>query len=184
VRKIQLLLCLLFLSPLVSAEEETLYDHILDLSWVYEGFSVTKTATGIDLDSEDKIKVSDETELSKIHINLEGPFPIPEGTTLDQATNFNINSVINTSQLNKEYSKENRVADGIGAIKVDINGTKVGYVEYQIPSMNMAKFKRAIVLSEKGIYGFTMVFFDPNVEIKRGMIFDMLVIAAVNSGKL
>lgn len=182
--KPKLLLFLFCLNSLAHAEEKTLYDHILGLNWVFEGFDVTRTETGIDLDSEDTIKISDEKELSKVHINLEGPFPIPEGITLDQAINFNINSIIGTSKLNPDYPKENRVADGVGAIKVDVNGTEVGYVEYQIPNMNMAKFKRAIIVSEKGMYGFTMAFFDPSVEKKQGMVFDMLIIAAVSSGQL
>ena len=83
-----------------------------------------------------------------------------------------------------EYPEKNRVTDGIGAIKLELNGMEVGYIEYQVPSMNMAKFKRAIIIKDKKMYGFTMIMFDPNLDKKRGMVFDMLVIAAVNSGKL
>lgn len=176
---------LLFCNSSSFAEENTtLYEDILAQEWIYEGFEVTKTETGIDLNSVEKIKISDEVTLSEIHINLEGPFPIPEGTTLDQAMTFNINSIIQTTELNKNYEPRNKVTDGMGAIKLDVNGFEVGYLDYQVPALNMAKIRRAVIVKENRLYGFTIVFYDPNIEPKRGMVFDGLVILAVGSGKL
>ena len=45
--KLKLLLFLFCLNSLAHAEEKTLYDHILGLNWVFEGFDVTRTETGI-----------------------------------------------------------------------------------------------------------------------------------------
>lgn len=176
---------LLLLSCFVNAgEDTTLFEDLIVLDFMRDKFEYKVTETGIDFDSKDKIQVTDEISVSKVHINLEGPFPIPKGTTLDQAMSFNIDSILKTTQLNKDYPKKDRVAEGIGAVKVDVNGLEVGYIEYQVPPMNMAKFRRAVIVKDEKMYGFTLAFFDPSVDVKRGMVFDMLVIAAVNSGKL
>lgn len=183
--KILLIVLLLFFGNSSAAEEKTtLYEDLLALEFMKERFDSKVTGTGIDFDSKDKFQTTKDMSISKIHINLEGPFPIPLGTTLNQAMEFNIDSVINTTELNKKFPKKNRVAEGMGAIKLDVNGFEVGYMEYQVPSMNMAKFRRAVIVKEDRMYGFTIVLFDPTVDKKRGLVFDMLVIAAVNSGKL
>jgi len=171
------LLLLICMSAVVSAEEVSIYDDLLSIKWLTQDFEVTETEYGIDFDSEDKVEVSDGLVLSRIHTNLEGPFPIPDGTTIDQAINWNIDYIVSTADLNKDYPTENRVAEGVGAVKVDVNGFEVGYIDYQVPSMNMAKIKRAVLVSDKGMYSFTRIFFDPDVEEKRGMFFDALIIA-------
>lgn len=183
-RNIVITLSLFFAGFVQAAAETSLYEDLLSLEFMNEQFESKVTETGIDLDSKDKIQVTEEISVSKIHINLEGPFPIPEGTTLDQAMNFNIDSIIRTTELNKDYPKKDRIAEGIGAVKVNVNGLEVGYIEYQVPSMNMAKFRRAIIVKDKKMYGFTLAYFDPSVDVKRGKVFDALIIMAVNSGKL
>lgn len=176
---------LLLLSCFVNAgEKTTLFEDLIALDFMQEQFESKITQTGIDFDSKDKIQVTEGVSVSKVHINLEGPFTIPKGTTLDQAMSFSIESIIRTTQLNKDYSPKDQVAEGVGAVKVDVNGLEVGYIEYQVPPMNMAKFRRVVIVKDDKMYVFTLAFFDPAVDVKRGMVLDMLVIAAVNSGKL
>ena len=165
-------------------DETTLYEDILALEFMHKDFDSKKTDTGVDFDSKDKVKVTEEIIVSKIHINLEGPFPIREDTTLNQVMNQNINSIFSTTELNKEYIPKDKVAEGMGAVKVNVNGLEVGYLDYQVPSMNMAKVRRALIIKNNKLYGFTISLFDPNVNPKRAMVFDMLIIAAINSGKL
>ncbi len=183
-RKLLLLFCFLCFSSSSMAEEKNLYDYILELDWIYKGFEVTKSDTGVEFDSNEKIRISDDVVLSEIHINLEGPFPLTEGTTLEQAMNRNVASILNTTELNKEYQPKHQIAEGIGGIKLELNGFEVGYLDYQVPAMNMAKIRRAILVKDNRLYGFTIVFYDPSIDPRRGMIFDSFVIAAVNSGKL
>ena len=183
-KTITIALSLVFSSFVNADEKTTLFEDLIVLDFMKEHFDSKSTDTGIDFDSKDKIQITDEISLSKIHINLEGPFTIPKGTTLDQAMSFNIDSIIKTTELNKDYPTKDRVAEGIGAVKVNVNGLEVGFIEYQVPPMNMAKFKRAVIVIDDKMYGFTLAFFDPTIGVKRGMVFDMLVIAAVNSGKL
>lgn len=155
-----------------AGEKATLFEDLIALDFMKEQFESKVTETGIDFDSKDKIQVTDEISVSRIHINLEGPLPIPKGTTLDQAMSFNIDSIIKTTQLNKDYPTNDRVAEGVGAVKVNVNGLEAGYIEYQVPPMNMAKFRRAVIVKDENMYGFTLAFFNPAVDVKRGMVFE------------
>ena len=180
-----LLAFMILCSGLVAAEENSsLYEDLLALEFMSEKFDSKTTETGITFDYKETVRVTDDISVSKIHINLEGPFKVPDGTTLDQAMSFNIDSILGTTELNKVYPDKNRVAEGIGAYKVDVLGLEVGYIQYQVPTMNMAKFTRAVIVKDGRMYGFTLAFFDPSVDVKEGLVFDMLIIAAVNSGKL
>ena len=83
--KITILLFSIFPIVLFASEDSALFEDLRESLFMKNDYVSEISKTGIDFNSKDKMKISEKESLSKIHINLEGPFPIPPGTTLDQA---------------------------------------------------------------------------------------------------
>ncbi len=177
---------LLLISSISSAnsDSEKLYEQLLGESFMQPEFAGQRTDTGLDFNTADTIVLAQVGEQPRIHINLEGPFPVAEGNGLDEVLSWTVDTLLASGELNPSYQSEYPIAEGIGAVKVDINGTKVGFLDYQLQWASNAAVQRALLLVEGRLYGFTMVEFDATAELGQGRRFMALVIAAVNSGKL
>ncbi len=167
------------------------YGDMLAMDFMKSQFTYEATNVGVNFYSKDKVNLSNTVTASKVALYLEGPFPVPEGTTLEQVVAFHIETIMATSELNKNYPQHNRVADGIGATIVNMNGTNIGILDYQLPELSltnpsnaMAIFRRAVIVKDNKMYGFTIAINDLSIDEGRIMVLDMLVITALKSGKL
>ncbi len=183
----------LMLAPFSSLARgaKTVYDDMLEMGFMQQQFTHEVTSYGMNFYSVDKINLSDTVSASKIALYLEGPFVIPDNTTLNQVMDFNIDTILTTSVLNKDYPPGDKVAEGIGASIMNIGGSNVGFLDYQLPELSltnptnaMAIFRRAVIVKDNKMYGFTIAINDSTIDKGRIMVLDMLVIRALKSGKL
>jgi len=63
-------------------------------------------------------------------MELEGPFNNPITKSLEQGMNFLINLV--AQEVDSAYVNPNNMIPGLDAVIVDVNGSKVGLIDYKM----------------------------------------------------
>ncbi len=161
-----------------------LYEELSTHELVGDSFHLKEIEHGIALSSKDEVKLADGSKASKVRIELQGPYVAPPGKSLKDAIAIQIDRIVKSKDLNEDFPEEDEVAEGVGATIVDVNGQNVAFIEYQIADADMPRVKRAMIFKDGKVYGFSLTLSHFSVNKRRAMLFDMLVIAAVNSGKL
>ncbi|MFC2129928.1 hypothetical protein ACFLSQ_00690 [Bacteroidota bacterium] len=149
-----------------------------------EYWTVESKDYGLHFSSKDQIENSKGQMISAVTLDMEGPVETPEGVTTKDAVEDNLDNILRTTPVNPHFKPSFPIGEGFGGAIVDINGQEVGFIEYEVLSDNIIFVRHGIIIKEQKMYAFTMIFFDPKVDRKKGMYMEMLIIAAVNSGKL
>ena len=129
---------------------ESLYESLSKLDMLKAGFEVKKMASGIDLMSKDTFKNSKGVAESLTHMELEGPINAPNIKTLEQGLDFLVDLV--QPEVDESFTGENNVIPGLDAVIVDVNGTKVGLLDYKVNHEPDTYITRAMFLTSKGLY--------------------------------
>ena len=187
--KIFLLLSLLsFIQIQAFANDKEIFSVLSEKSFMNDflkSWEVERVDYGLHYFSKEKIKNPKGQEISAITIDFEGPVSTPDDLKIEDSVNSNIKSIINSFPINQDFKPSHPVDKGIGATIVDINGQKAGFIEYEVKAKdNMIYGRHCLILKDKKLYTFTMVFYDQKTDRKKGMALEVLAIAAVNSGKL
>ena len=182
--KISMLVFLLCVHSFASADETDIYSILSDVSLLKDSWDVERVDYGLHFSSKEKTKNSKGQIISSITLDIEGPNSTPENITIEDAVNSNVENILRSFPINQDFKPSHPLGNGIGASIVDVNGQKVGFIEYEVQADRLIYARHCILLKEQRLYTFTMVFFDPEIDRKKGMALEVLVIAAVNSGKL
>ncbi len=159
-----------------------LYSLLSDISLVKEKYEVVKTPTGIDLNSKDKFKNTKGKIEPVTHLMLEGPLRYKQIQNMEQAVYATANVV--RPEVDIKYKNQKELYSGLGVDIVDINGTKVGIINYKMNREPKTYVRRAVTYTANGLYTFSIVMHKSKPKDKAGMLLEALLIAAVNSGKL
>lgn len=179
-----LLLVTLATLPALGDARHPVFQALIDAGVFAEGFERVEMPNGIDFNAIRMVALGEGKSAPAIHFNAEGPFAIPPDVTLEDLLSQQIHNLDANVALNRDYHPEDEVIPGLGASIVDVNGTPVGFMDYQATFGKMARFQRALILVEGRLYGFTLVLFDPALDEREFMRLAAMVIAAVNSGAL
>jgi hypothetical protein len=177
-----IILLSLFLVSSTSAAETSLYDELGSLPMLDGLYDVVKTPNGIDL----KLKETFENSQGKIepiaHIELEGPFKNDRFQTLEQGIQY-LGEIVR-QEVDENYTTKNMMYPGLGIAVVDVNKTHVGLLDYKMNREPDTYVRRAVILTENGLYSYSMSMHKSEPKDKRGLHLMAIVIASVNSGKL
>lgn len=173
-----------FSSLACAIEEVHLYDYIAAKDYIKTVFTVERKEGSVKFRSQEMYQVDETRKINKVQITLVGPYQFDYELGLADAANHLINDIKSRYELNLKYLPTNKIAEGIGAVTLKVNGLDVIYLDYQIEPLNNAMVKRAVILKQKKLYDFTLTDFSPNVGSRDAIVLDVIVIDAVNSGKL
>lgn len=179
--KIATLISLLFLSFL-SVAGTSLYESLSTLPTLGDSFEIIKAPNGIDIKSKQKFENSKGKIEPITHMELEGPFKNDRFQTLEHGIQF-LGQLVQP-EVDEKYQTENMVYPGLGVAVVDVNGINVGLLDYKMNREPDTYVRRAVLLSDNGLYSYTIVMHKSEPKDKVGMQLMGLVIASVNSGKL
>lgn len=176
---------ILYLSIISSAvfAETSLYQ---DLSRAMENISETfeqfSTPQGIDFNSKEKFTNTKGKVEPITHMYVEGPFKDSRVNTLEKGINFTAQLI--KKEVDEKFKTDNMIYPGLGVSVVDINGTKVGLLDYKVSHEPHTYSKRAVIITEKGMYSYSITMHKSEPNDKAGLHLMALLIASVNSGKL
>lgn len=176
-----LILLLLFISVAVKAEGD-LYSKLAEISMLTDGFEPIRTASGMDFKSEKTFKNSKGKLEPVIHLELEGPMNAPQLDSVEKAS-LAVAKMINP-EVDPEYKNENEMYPGLSFELVDINGTKVGFLGYKFKPEPNTYMRRAVMVTEKGVYSFAITIHLSAPENESKLLLSQFLIASINSGKL
>ena len=187
--KIILLLSLLsFIQIQAFADDKDIFSVLSEKSFMkgfFKSWEVERVDYGLRYSSKEKIINPEGQKISAITIDFEGPASTPDNLKIEDAVNSNIRNILKSFPINQDFKPSYPVDKGIGVTIVDINGQKAGFIEYEIKAKdNLIYGRHCLILKDKRLYTFTMVFYDQKTDRKKGMALEVLAIAAVNSGKL
>jgi len=177
---IVLLFVSLFSSNILAGE--TIYDSLSKLTMLTEGFDVIEMPSGIDLKSLETFKNSKGKVEPLTHLELEGPFKSSNFKTLEQGIDFIVGLI--KHEVDSTVAEESNILPGLNAVIVDVNGSKVGLLDYKVNHEPNTYVKRAIMFSEKGVYSFAMSMHKSEPKSKKSLLLMSAVIDSVNSGAL
>lgn len=180
----------LVVSSTASANDE-LYAYLLDNAILNGSWEAQRVDYGIHYSSPEKMTNPRGEEISAVTLDFEGPQSVPHGVEIQSVMRSNIDNILATTSINSEYQTDYSVQNdrgetikGLGATMLDVNGQKVGLIEYEVPATNLIFVRHGLILNEGRLYTLTMIFFDPESSREQEMALEMLLIAAVNSKKL
>lgn len=177
-----IVLFLISLIPLAVFAEGSVYENIADLEMFKESYEIVTTQTGIDIKSKKTFKNSKGNIEPITHMELEGPFKNAGFKSLEQGMNYLAQIV--QPEVDVTFEVKDSIYPGLGAVIVDVNGTKVGLFEYKMSREPDTYVRRAVLFSEKGLYSYSIIMHQSEPKSKIGLNLMAVVIASVNSGKL
>ena len=175
-------LALFFSVNLPLCAEPSVFDAIQKLALFKQDYQIVKTPTGIDILSIQQFKNSKGNTESIIHMELEGPIGKGHFNRLEQGIRFLAGVV--KPEVDPKHKVENPIFPGLGLTVVDINGTQVGLVDYKMNREPDTYVRRAILISSKGLYSYSLVMHQSEPKSKADFKLIALVITSVNSGYL
>ncbi len=162
--------------------EKSVYDSLSELSMLTDGFKVVEMPSGIDLKSTDTFKNSTGKVEPVTHMEFEGPFNNPNIQNLEQGMDFLVNLV--KQEIDSTYVNKNNIIPGLDVVIVDVNGSKVGLIDYKMNREPNTYVKRAVMYTKKGLYSYALIMHQSQPKDKKGLLLMAAVIASVNSGAL
>lgn len=170
-------LCLLAASQ--SLANGGVYAELESLEAISSRFNAFRTETGIDFRSRDEFDNSSGQRESVLHMELEGPFDLPQVDSVDKAAYLVVNMI--RSEVDSDYETDEMVVPGVGLQYVDINGTVVAMIDYKISHEPDTFAVRAVFLSGNGMYSFTIVSHQSEPGNSDDLYLVAVVTATINS---
>jgi len=170
-------LCLLAALP--SHAENSVYTELESLETLLSRFTAARTETGIDFRSKDSFENSKGQHESVVHMELEGPFDLPQVDSVDKAARLVVNMILR--EVDPDYETDEMVVPGVGLQYVDINGTIVAMIDYKISHETDTHAMRSVFLSDKGMYSYTIVSHQSEPGSRDGLYLVAVVTATINS---
>jgi len=180
-RQISILIFILFSQSILA--ETTLYQDISNaMKSMSDKFEQIEMQQGLDFNSKETFKNSKGKVEPITHMYVEGPLKDDRVSTLEKGINFTAQLIF--KEVDANYKTENMIYPGLGVAVVDLNGTNVGILDYKVSHEPNTYGKRAVVVTEKGLYSYSISMHKSEPKDKAGLHLMTLLIASVNSGKL
>lgn len=177
-----LVIIILNLVSLNAVAEKSVFDSLSELDMLTSGFEVIKMPSGIDLKSQNTFTNSKGKVEPVTHMELEGPFSPPNVKTLEQGLDLLIGIV--KPEVDNTFTNQDNIIPGLDVVIVDVNGTKVGLLDYKMNREPDTFVKRAVMLTPKGLYSYALIMHKSVPKDKQGLLLMSAVIASVNSNLL
>lgn len=177
-----IVIILLNLISVTAMAENSVFDELADLDMLTNGFEVIKMPSGIDLKSKNTFTNSKGKVEPVTHMELEGPFTPPNVKTLEQGLDLLVGIV--KSEVDSTFINTNNIIPGLDVVIVDVNGTKVGLLDYKMNREPNTFVKRAVMFTQKGLYSYALIMHKSKPKDKQGLLLMSAVIASVNSSVL
>jgi len=164
------------------ASDYVLYEQLSRVPFMQEKFGATRTQTGIDFKSNEKLASSPEPSHSKYHVEIEGLLPIQQATSIQKAAELVAAAV--KPEVDASQEQENAIVPGVNVDFIDINGAVVALLSYKASTEDNPYRQRLVILAKDGIYTLTMSLHSQDPKDKMGIYLFMLAVAMINSNEI
>jgi hypothetical protein len=170
------LAALLSLPPWARAADDEFYAQLAKSEVLRVGFEAKRTETGVDFESKEQIQLNGQAH-PRFHFEVEGPLPVPNVKTLNQAVQL-IASFI-TPEIDAAHEEKDSVQPGLGATIVDVNGTKVAFLQYKNSKQPDTYCRRALIFNDGRLFSAEMSLHSVPENDRKGILLPALMIELV-----
>lgn len=164
------------------AGDTALYEQLSKARFMQEKFKATRTQTGIDFNSTEKLASSTRPNHSKYHVEIEGLLPIQQATSIQRAAE--IVAAVVKPEVDASQKQDNALIPGVNVDFIDINGAVVALLTYRSSTEDNPYRQRLVILAKGGIYTLTMSLHSQDPKDKMGLYLVMLAVSMINSNEI